>query len=354
MTLSSLGRQQTALRSSASALVAKPLYAPKSQRRRKHEVPLLTHGPAFERDGVPGVLSSDAYLTAWTEYQQFLVDKLNRLTAQTKEENTPTRNLVIQYARDPNNAALFNYASAAHNNHFFFSTLVSLSTMRGVLANLPTTQAPEPTDIPRPLLTEIDASFSSLSSLRSHFLATADSMFGPGYVWLVKRNQYTLNDSMKLSILATYNAGSPYPGAHFRLQPLDTNTANTGVTPDMSPTAYARMMKGEEGTYPNDQRLRPYATGMGTGNPNAPSEAIKGTAGSFGLFSNTNQNPLLGGQRKAPGGALVEVLLGVSTWEHVWLRDYGFGGKRRFLEAWWDRIDWELVYQRSGFGHQRR
>lgn len=114
------------------------------------------------------------------------------------------------------------------------------------------------------------------------------------------------------------------------------------------------MMKGEEGTYPNDQRLRPYATGMGTGNPNAPNEAIKGTAGSFGLFSNTNQNPLVGGQRKAPGGALVEVLLGVSTWEHVWLRDYGFGGKRKFLEAWWDRIDWELVYQRSGFGKQRR
>ncbi|KAI4152555.1 MAG: hypothetical protein LQ341_000694 [Variospora aurantia] len=312
----------------------KCLYTPKTQRRRKHEVPLLTHGPSFERVGVPGVLSPDAYQTAWTQYQQFLVDKLNRLTAQTKEENTPTKDLVLQYARDPNHAALFNYASAAHNNHIFFTTM-----------------APESINVPRPLLAQIDASFSSLASLRSHFLATADSMFGPGYVWLVKRNQYTMNESMKLSILATYNAGSPYPGAHFRLQPLDMNTANTGVTADMSPTAYARMMKGEDGTYPNDERLRPYATGMGTGNPNAPSAVNKGTAGSFGQYSNAGQNP---SQRRAPGGALVELLLVVSTWEHVWLRDYGFGGKRKFLEAWWDKIDWEAVYARSGFGKEKR
>ncbi|KAI4289430.1 MAG: hypothetical protein L6R35_001299 [Caloplaca aegaea] len=333
----------------------KCLYAPKTQRRRKHEVPLLTHGPSFERVGVPGVLSPDAYQTAWTQYQQFLVDKLNRLTAQTKEENTPTKDLVLQYARDPNHAALFNYASAAHNNHIFFTTMVSPSdrseTPRPVLANLPTNQAPESINAPRPLLAQIDASFSSLASLRSHFLATADSMFGPGYVWLVKRNQYTMNESMKLSILATYNAGSPYPGAHFRLQPLDMNTANTGVTADMSPTAYARMMKGEDGTYPNDERLRPYATGMGTGNPNAPSAVNKGTAGSFGQYSNAGQNP---SQRRAPGGALVELLLVVSTWEHVWLRDYGFGGKRKFLEAWWDKIDWEVVYARSGFGKEKR
>lgn len=110
-------------------------------------------------------------------------------------------------------------------------------------------------------------------------------------------------------------------------------------------------MKGEDGTYPNDERLRPYATGMGTGNPNAPSAVNKGTAGSFGQYSNAGQNP---SQRRAPGGALVELLLVVSTWEHVWLRDYGFGGKRKFLEAWWDKIDWEAVYARSGFGKEKR
>lgn len=179
-------------------------------------------------------------------------------------------------------------------------------------------------------------------------------MFGPGYVWLVKRTQATLNESMTLSILATYNAGSPYPGAHFRMQPLDMNTANTGVTADMTPNQYARMMRGDEGTYPNDERLRPYATGLGTGQSNAPPAVNRGTAGSFGPYSNTNQNSTLWEKKKAPGGALVEVLLGVSIWEHVWLGDHGIGGKRQFLEAWWEKIDWEVVSERSGFGRGKR
>ena len=161
---------------------------------------------------------------------------------------------------------------------------------------------------------------------------------------------------MKLSILATYNAGSPYPGAHFRLQPLDMNTANTGVTSDMSPYDYARMMRDE----PADERLRPYASGFGTGNPNAApgSQATtvnKGTAGAFGAYgSNMNQNSTLYPQRRAPGGALLEPLLCVSTWEHVWLRDRGITGKRRFLEAWWEKIDWEVVFERSGFGQSSK
>ena len=45
----------------------------------------------------------------------------------------------------------------------------------------------------------------------------------------------------------------------------------------------------------------------------------------------------------APGGQDLEVLLGVNMWEHVWLRDYGFAGKRQFLEKWWDKVDWAVV-----------
>ncbi|KAL8787829.1 MAG: hypothetical protein Q9213_002016 [Squamulea squamosa] len=337
MILSTFGRQQTALRTCTSAL-GKCLYAPKTQRRRKHEVPVLTHNATLRKEGLRDVLSSEGYDIAWTRYQQFLVDKLNQLTVQTKDENTKTKDLLIKYARDPNHAALFNYASAAHNNHFFFESLT-----------------PEPTSIPKPLLSHINSSFSSLSSLRSHFLATADSMFGPGYVWLVKRTQQSFNDQMKLSILATYNAGSPYPGAHFRLQPVDMNTAATGVTADMNPTEYARMMRGEEGTNQMDDRLKVYKKGYGTGNPNTPPPpfmaSFSGTAGSFGAYSATTQNTYLHPHlRRAPGGALIEVLLGVSTWEHVWLRDWGITGKRKFLEAWWEKVDWEKVFARSGFG----
>ena len=50
---------------------------------------------------------------------------LTRLAlAGTVDENTVTKALVLKYARNPDKAALFNYASMAHNNFFFFSTLV--------------------------------------------------------------------------------------------------------------------------------------------------------------------------------------------------------------------------------------
>lgn len=34
--------------------------------------------------------------------------------------------MIIKFARQADQAALFNYASMAHNNHFFFKFLVSL------------------------------------------------------------------------------------------------------------------------------------------------------------------------------------------------------------------------------------
>ena len=62
------------------------------------------------------------------------------------------------------------------------------------------------------------------------------------------------------------------------------------------------------------------------------------TAGKFGAYSfNHNQKPL------APGGADISILLGVNTWQHVYLRDHGIGGKRDYLEAWWESIDWHAV-----------
>ncbi len=39
----------------------------------------------------------------------------------------PLKDLLIQYARDPENATIFNYASMAHNIHFFFEGIVRIS-----------------------------------------------------------------------------------------------------------------------------------------------------------------------------------------------------------------------------------
>lgn len=61
-----------------------------------------------------------------------------------------------------------------------------------------------------------------------------------------------------------------------------------------------------------------------------------GYAGSHGPHS-ANKKQI------GPQGQDLNVCLAVSTWEHVWLGQYGVGGKKKFLERWWERIDWGTV-----------
>jgi Fe-Mn family superoxide dismutase len=188
----------------------------------------------------------------------------------------------------------------AHNNHLFFSAI-----------------SPDPPPMSSNMVLQITTSFSSPASLRSTFLATATAMFGPGFVWLVKKKNFVAgrhNDS--LAILTTYNAGSPYPGAHFRQQPIDMATSTSAITGTTTPQQYATMHPA-------------------------------GSAGVMGQYSKHDK-------KAAPGGADLDVLLGVSTWEHVWLRDWGVGGKRQFLEAWWERIDWGVVDELVGASGKNR
>ena len=158
-------------------------------------------------------------------------------------------------------------------NHHFFSTL-----------------SPDPPKMSALFTSKISDSFSSPESLRATFIATANAMFGPGFVWLVQHKSKNVHlQENELSILTTYLAGSPLPGAHYRRQEQDHNTM------------------------------------MG--------------AGSFG---STSLFPKLE-SKIAYGGADIDILLGVNTWQHVWLMDWGVGGKKEFLEGWWRAIDWDKV-----------
>ena len=145
--------------------------------------------------------------------------------------------------------------------------------------------------MPEGLLMTIAESSSSLESLKMDFLATANAMFGPGFVWLVKN----LDMEGSLNILCTYNAGTPYPNAYGRQQSVDMASHNR--------------------------------------------EAVLGNtyAGSMGNYA-ANQKQL------APGAANILPLLCVNTWEHVWMMDYGISGKAEYLERWWSRINWEAVW----------
>lgn len=88
-------------------------------------------------------------------------------------------------------AYAFNIASMAFNNHFFF---------RGLNTN-PDVQSKPSTD----LEIQIKKDFSSKDTLRETFLATAEAMFGPGFIWLVQTSDTQFGN---LRILPTYLAST--------------------------------------------------------------------------------------------------------------------------------------------------
>jgi Fe-Mn family superoxide dismutase len=81
------------------------------------------------------------------------------------------------------------------------------------------------------------------------------------------------------------------------------------------------------------------ASGMSGGNMQGAYGVSNRNFGAFGPYSSPQAH-------LAPGAADVVPILCVNTWQHVWLRDWGVAGKEGFLEAWWRRINWEVVAQK--------
>lgn len=222
-----------------------------------------------------------------------MVQKLNELIAGEPIENSTAKTLALQFARDPMSASIFNHASMAHNNHFFFSTLST--------SPLPLSRVP---NLEKSL---VDA-FGSIDTLQATMLDTAAAMFGPGFVWLVWARNVDGGGATRRGgwrILTTYLAGTPYAEAGYRQQGVDMNNQN--------PSSYNAYLSQQQ----------------------QPTNVV----GTFGAYSQ-------GGRDQAklpPGGTSVLPVLCVNTWEHVYIYDFGLGGKRRYLSQWWDAVDWSVV-----------
>lgn len=214
-------------------------------------------------------------------------------------------------ARQPGQAPTFNYASMAYNHNFFFEHLARLAPAEegrpaeevGLL----------PVAMPARLQHDIELKFGSIETLRREMIATADAMFGPGYVWLVKPAR-----SNNFRILPTYLAGTPFTAGHWRRQGLDMNVHGFGAP--AAPAAPGGLPPG----YTADDVAVQYINRQQVGAGNSD----------VGRFD---------ARAAAPGATEVIPLLCVSTWPHVYLRDWGVAGKRQYLEAWWDCIDWTKV-----------
>lgn len=190
----------------------------------------------------------------------------------------------------------------AHNNHFFFS---GLSKTGG---------ADKSEHMSKDLQEHLEKSFGSLDSLRRELVMTAEAMFGPGFVWVVQHMDAAGPVARPFKILTTYQAGSPYPTAHWRSQGVDMN--NHGGA-------------GEGGDIVKD-----YFNRQNVANRREPLHG-----GDTAASRATTRIP--------PGGTNVVPVLCVNTWEHVWMWDYGVGGKTDFVANWWNIINWGRVQSLS-------
>ncbi|KAI5290784.1 hypothetical protein KEM52_000352 [Ascosphaera acerosa] len=254
--------------------------------------------PKWKDEGIENFLTPEGFHYAWTDQQQWMVDNLNRLTAGTVHERSDPRSIVLETAHDPNQAQLFNYASMAHNNDFFWRCITDNADLQ---------------KMPEEMAAVIAESCSSVRSLREEMLGCAEAMFGPGFVWLCSDPQG------KVRILNTYLAGTPYARAHARRQAVDANTASAD---QLQGTGQAPHHHPDVPLFSKTSPVRSYAGyGQGMGGR---------------------------GDALAPGGLDLTPILCVNTWQSVWLPDYGIRGKRLYLERWWAHINWAQVYANYG------
>ncbi|KAJ4296034.1 hypothetical protein N0V88_004736 [Collariella sp. IMI 366227] len=271
-----------------TATASSPLLPLCARARSMHSIATLDYNKNNEilQHGIPGFMSPTAFNLSWIQYQTHCLQKLDGWVADTDLASKHVKEILLRTAREPEYAAVFNYASMVHNNHFFFKHL-----------------SPTPVQMPDVLRTHLERSFGSIETLRDEMIITASSMFGPGFVWLVKTAIPGLTPAFK--ILTTYGAGSPYSAAHWRRQDNDMNNAGTNSADAVE--------AGKQ----------------------APKRPPKKRA----IY--------------APGGVDLHPVLCLNTWEHVWLWDFGFGvgqptrGKFGYATEWWKKINWELVLKEA-------
>jgi Fe-Mn family superoxide dismutase len=186
-------------------------------------------------------------------------------------------------------------------------------------ANLIVQSKTGPVEMPPRLATKLQEDFGSIEILKNEMLAMAYTMFGPGFVWLVrtelKGDTSQTYQQRKFRLMCTYLAGSPLAGAHNRAQPVDMNTQNV---------AAAEAAGGVNRLSEQERRRQ---------------TEVQNNVGTVGTFA---ARPPQADQTSFGGVHIVPALC-VNTWQHAWLPDHGVGGKMTFLQKWWDLIDWKVV-----------
>lgn len=142
-----------------------------------HEMPKLP----YAMDALTPSMSKETLEYHYGKHLQAYVDNLNRLIPATVYETMSLEDIVLQA-----DGAVFNNAAQAWNHTFFFESLT------------PTAKA-----VPGEFEKLLVENFGSLDAFKEQFVKAAASLFGSGWVWLVKDGQN------RLSVVSESNAGNP-------------------------------------------------------------------------------------------------------------------------------------------------
>ncbi len=158
----------------------------------KHSLPPLP----FATDALAPVLSQRTINVHYGKHTAAYYDKLNELIRDTAFQNMPLQEIVTKSTVD---TAIYNNAAQAWNHTFYFAALNANGSRQ------PYSE----------LMHVITRDFGSFAAMCKMIIDTAIGIFGSGWIWLV------CDDSHKLSVIATQNAGNPLRGGFTPLLTID-------------------------------------------------------------------------------------------------------------------------------------
>ncbi len=148
----------------------------------------------YTTDALAPKISKQTMELHWGKHVQTYIDNVNKLVAGTPFENLSLED-IIKKADGP----LYNNAAQVWNHNLFFSIM-----------------SPKPQKSPGgELKTAIDKTFGSFDNFKSEFAKSGASLFGSGWVWLVRKTDGTL------AIIQTNNAGCPVKDGMYPLVNCD-------------------------------------------------------------------------------------------------------------------------------------
>jgi len=136
----------------------------------------------YEMNALEPNISAKTLEFHYGKHHQAYVTKLNNLIPGTKFENANLETMIME-AEGP----IFNNAAQVWNHAFYFSGLKHAN-------------ASEPT---KKVATALKSSFGSIAEFKDAFTKAAATLFGSGWVWLVKSTEGNLE------IIQESNAGNP-------------------------------------------------------------------------------------------------------------------------------------------------